>query len=196
MDIYKFYDQTHSECVADKEAKEKAAAISRAKKIKELRLNIEKLLKNSVHELYTWTIQLTENLPQEAYDFMKRIINSEVLKGCDESDLKIEIDHNMIKCTTSYDCYCFETEKEFSSLDYTEFKKETHCTLAITLYPSMPNLVLLEIFDNDDFFDKRYKMEKEILSSIVEKLYGKEHVTFDGTLWTVNINFNDTTNSE
>ena len=70
MTVYEFYEK---ELRAFKDAK-----TNKKEKIKTL-------FQNSVEAMYDWGMKITSNMPDDAYTFMRGIINSKFSEECDDS---------------------------------------------------------------------------------------------------------------
>ena len=169
MTVYEFYSTEFKKLSDAKVAREKAEAEAKAKTEQEFKERIKTLLPNILKDMFEWGMKATENMPPEAYEFIKEIINIEVEEGCDDSELSIVIAQDMIRCRTPDDDYSFITEEPFPNSDYSEFVMKTHSSLNLVFYPDSPNFVRVEIwFDASNYNDPE---NKPLLDSLYE-LYG------------------------
>ena len=178
MTIYEFYSTEFKKLSDAKVAREKAEAEAKAKTEQEFKERIKTLLPNILKDMFEWGMKATENMPPEAYEFIKEIINIEVEEGCDDSDLELVIDQDMIRCRTYDDEYSFFTEEPFSTSDYSdysEFVKATESRLNLVFYPASPNFIRVEIWLDDSNYDDP---ENKPLLDVLQELYGN-HIECD-----------------
>ena len=160
MTVYEFYEK---ELRAFKDAK-----TNKKEKIKTL-------FQNSVEAMYDWGMKITSNMPDDAYTFMRGIINSKFSEECDDSNLSIYIESDLIRCATGSDDFSFKPEKPFNSPDYLEFKKIMNCELSIIIFPNSPDFIHVRIIDNADC-RKLDRQEKTTLNEILHKIYPEDRI--------------------
>lgn len=168
MTIYEFYERELNKQKEEKIAREKAEA----KKEHEFKERIKELFLSILKGMFEWSMEETENMPAGAYDFMRKIINTEIEEGCDYSDLEIVIENDFIKCRTSDDDYGYFTEEPFSTSDYSdysEFVKATNSRINLVIYPIQPSFIRVEIWFDDSYYDDP---ENKALLDVLNELYG------------------------
>lgn len=174
MTIYEFYSTEVKRLSDEKAAREKAEAEAeaKAKKEQEFKEIIKKLFLSILKGMFEWSMEVTENMPAGAYDFIRKIINQELEEDSDDSDLEIVIENDFIKCRTSDDDYGYFTEEPFSTSDYSdysEFVKATNSRINLVIYPNHPSFIRVEIwFDDFDYDDP----ENKALLDVLNELYG------------------------
>ena len=173
MNIYEFYNAEIQKLEEERAAREKAEAEARAKMKEELK----ELLFSCLKALLNWGMEIMENMPEESYDSLKRMIADVFNEEYSSSDLYLEI--NPYSLGWGIDCYYrdfFDPKEDFSNSDYTKFKETTKYALGISIYPALPNLAQINIYDEDGNFvsdlSEKFMLLEEILLDCSTKTSG------------------------